>query len=112
MAEILGQTPDEIRILLEIALPIGTAFEVVENFKGKCFERRRAMASQDDPMTKFERLPERTKMFFAENALHMTFESGADFASKITEILVMWAEAREKQGKKLAEIQRRKRRHI
>ena len=67
------------------------------------------MAEQENPMAVFERLPERTKMFFTENALDMTFESGAEFASKITEILVMWAEAREMQGKKLEEIQSRKR---
>ena len=108
MNEILGDTPDEIKILLEIALPIGTCFEVVENFQGKCFERRRAMAEQEEPRTKFERLPESSRKFFAENALNMTFENGAEFANKITEILVLWAEAREKQGKKFAEVQRRK----
>ena len=109
MAELLGPTPDEIKILLEIARPIGTSLEVIEDFKGKCFEHRRAMATHEDPVEKFERLPEQTKMFFLESARLMTFEPWTDFSSKITEILVMWAEAREKQGKKLEEIQSRKR---
>ena len=106
MAELLGPTPDEITILLEIARPIGKNFEVIEPFKGKCFEHRRAMAPEEDPRTKFERLPEHAKMFFTENASLMTFASATEFTSKITEMLVMWAEARENQGKKLQKIQR------
>ena len=94
MAEILGPTPDEIKILLEIARPVGTSFEVIEDFKGKCFERRRAMTTSEEPLFKFERLPEDTKRFFLETAGLMTFEPCTDFSSKITEILVMWAEAR------------------
>ena len=125
MAKILGPTPDEIKILLEIARPVGTSFEVIEDFKGKCFEHRRAMATSEEPRAlaranqdvfpraspsqEFERLPEQTKMFFLESAGLMTFEPWTDFSSKITEILVMWAEAREMQGKKLEEIQSRKR---
>ena len=109
MAELLGPTPSEITILLEIVLPIGTNFQVVEAFKGKCFEHRRAMAPQEDPMKKFERLPEHARVFFTENASLMTFQGATEFASKITQMLVMWAEARENQGKKLEKIQRRKR---
>ena len=120
MAEILGPTPDEIKILLEIARPVGTNFEVIEDFKGKCFEHRRAMATSEEPTIRdvflrpspsqqFERLPEQTKMFFEESLRLMTFKPWTDFSSKITEILVMWAEAREMQGKKLEEIQSRKR---
>ena len=67
------------------------------------------MATSEDPVEKFERLPEQTKKFFLESARLMTFEPWTDFSSKITEILVMWAEAREMQGKKLEEIQSRKR---
>ena len=110
MIELLGQLPDEITILLEIALPIGTSFEVIENFKGKCFEHRRAAASQEDPRSKFERLPERAKMFFTESANVLTFENATEFASRITQMLVMWAEVREMEGKKRQVIERHERR--
>ena len=110
MAELLGPTPDEINILLEIARPIGTSFEVIEDFKGKCFEHRRAAASQEDPRSKFERLPERAKMFFTESVNNLTFENATEFASKITQILVMWAEVRELEGKKRQVIEHHERR--
>ena len=99
MAELLGPTPDEITILLEIARPIGTKFQVIEAFKGKCFEHRRAKAPEEDPRTKFERLPEHAKMFFTENASLMTFASATEFTSKLTEMLVMWAEAGTSSGR-------------
>ena len=105
MAHILGRTPDEISILLEIVLPVGTAFEVVENFKGKCFEHRQAMVPKEEPRTKFERLPEPAKQFFTENLSNMQFKSATEFTSKITQLLVMWAEVREKKGKTLEKIQ-------
>ena len=40
----------------------------------------------------------------------MTFESPTEFASKITQMLVMWAEVREMEGKKRQVIEHRERR--
>ena len=109
MDAILGPTPREITIVLEIVRPVGTSFEIVENFKGKCFEQRQALNEVENPKTKFERLDEHTKRFFSENA-NLTEVEGAEFSRIITEMLVMWPEAREKQGKKRAEMMRHSRR--
>ena len=115
MAELLKDTPPEITTLLEVALPIGTQFQVLENFKGKCWERRRGIAKQNKleqaqtARTKYESLPAHVKMLLDESADEMTFKSDTEWASKVKQMLVMWAELRENQGKKVEKIQRHER---